>query len=200
MANQPPYYPQQQPPPPKKGMSSCLIAIIVMVVVGVPLLGVFAALGIYGMRRYLVSAKSAEAKNAIGAIMRGAVAAYEADSMVGSKPTHHLCDSAKPVPSVIPKAVKYQPSSAAGTDYHAGSPTAGWPCLRFEMTQPQYYQYSYVTGAGSGKSGATASGFEVSARGDLDGNGVNSLFARSGDVRNGTIVLADQMFIENEFE
>ncbi len=77
----------------------------------------------------------------------------------------------------------------------------GWPCLKFSMTQPMYYQYSYVTGAGSGKSGATAKGFEASARGDLDGNGVTSFFGRGADVettvRSG---VSTEMYIENEFE
>ena len=57
-----------------------------------------------------------------------------------------------------------------------------------------------VTGAGSGKSGATASGFEASARGDLDGNGTYSLFARGADVRSGKVVVSSQIYVENEFE
>ncbi len=68
------------------------------------------------------------------------------------------------------------------------------------MSQPFYYQYGYVTGVGSGKSGATANGFEASARGDLDGNGVFSFFARGADVRNGTVVVSTVLYIENENE
>jgi type IV pilus assembly protein PilA len=203
MAMQPPgqpYYPQAQQPPPKKKMSTCLVVGIVLLVISVPMIGIMAALGIYGVRKYLASAKTAEAKNTIGAIARSAVAAYESEAMPGGKPAHRLCASASPVPSFVPAAKKYQASTAAGADYNAGSATAGWPCLKFELTQPAYYQYGYVTGAGSGKSGATANGFEATARGDLDGNGVSSLFARGADVRNGSIVLATNIYIENEFE
>jgi type IV pilus assembly protein PilA len=198
MAQQPPYYPQPptQQAPAKKGMSTCLIIAIVLAVIAVPVMGIFAATAIYGVRRYLATAKIAEAKNTVGAIARAAAAAYDRETIVAGKPQHRLCASASPVPPKVPAAAKYQP----GTDFEAGSATAGWPCLKFSMTSPMYYQYSYVTGAGTGKSGATASGFEVSARGDLDGNGVSSLFARGADVRNGEVVLSTQIYIENEFE
>jgi len=68
------------------------------------------------------------------------------------------------------------------------------------MTTPMYYQYNYQTGAGTGKSGAGAKGFEATARGDLDGNGVTSLFARGADIRNGSIHVSNELYIENEFE
>ena len=114
--------------------------------------------------------------------------------------THRLCGSAIPVPAKIPAGGKYQPGTGPGVDYQAGNENVGWPCLELALTQPQYYQYSYVTGVGTGKSGATASGFEASARGDLDGTGVTSLFARGATVRNGQVVLSTEMYIENEFE
>jgi type IV pilus assembly protein PilA len=43
----------------------------------VAIIGVLAALAIYGVRRYVASAKTSEAKNAVGAISRGAAAAFE---------------------------------------------------------------------------------------------------------------------------
>jgi type IV pilus assembly protein PilA len=199
MAMQPPFDPQQ-PPPAKKGMSTCLIVGIVVLALAVPMIGVMATLAIYGVRKYIAAAKTAEAKNTVAAITRGAVAAYEAETLVSGRTVHRLCASATPVPAGVPAAAKYMPSTAAGADFQVGSASAGWPCLKFSMTQPFYYQYGYVTGAGSGKSGATASGFEASARGDLDGNGVFSFFARGADVRKGTIVLGTDLYIENEFE
>ena len=149
---------------------------------------------------YIAASKTAEAKNTIGAIVRAGAAAYERQSMAGSTPVHRLCDSAIAVPSVVPPNKKYQPSTAPGADFNTGSATAGWTCLKFAMESPFAYQYSYVTGAGSGKSGATATGFEASARGDLNGNGVTSVFARGVDVRNGSVVLNPELYIENEFE
>ncbi len=193
------------PPPPKKGMSTCLIVVIVLAVISVPVIGVLAAMAVYGVRRYTMAAKTAEAKNTIGAITRAGVAAYERERMDGPLPrqkttpagSHRLCASAIPVPAKVPSAVKYTPGSG---DFQTGGEDAGWMCLRFALDQPFYYQYSYVTGAGSGKSGATASGFEASARGDLDGNGVTSFFARGADVRNGAVVVSTELHVENEFE
>jgi type IV pilus assembly protein PilA len=185
-------------------MSTCLIVAIVLAVLGVPVLGIMAALGIYGVRRYIATSKTAEAKNTIGAITRAAVAAYERERMEATVPhgksagvARRLCASAIPVPAKVPAGMKYQPSPG---DFATGSEDAGWTCLRFSMEQPFYYQYGYVTGAGSGKSGATANGFEASARGDLDGNGVTSFFARGADVRQGQVVVSTEIYIENEFE
>jgi type IV pilus assembly protein PilA len=207
--NQPPPYMQApQQPPKKKGLHGCVIALIVAVALCVVLVPIFAALGIYGMRKYLAAAKTAEAKNSIGAITRAAVYAYEREaysnelipSGASTVSLHKLCKSATPVPRAVPKGVKYQPSSAPGADFQVGDAETGWPCLKFSMMQPMYYQYMYETGVGSGKSGATASGFEASAKGDLDGNGVTSFFGRGATVRNGQIVVSTEIVIENEFE
>jgi type IV pilus assembly protein PilA len=197
---QPPYPPgpyQASPPPAKKGLSGCAIAAIVVVALGLLMLLIMVPLGIYGVRRYLAAAKTAEAKNSIGAISRGAVAAYERERMVGTRVAHRLCDSATPVPAKVPAGVKYQPSSS---DFASGSADAGWTCLRFALSEPIYYQYHYVKGAGTGKSGGAANGFEASAVGDLNGDGVTSLFARAGVVRNDTVVVSSEIYIENEFE
>lgn len=174
--------------------------LLVLLAISVPVLGIVGALAVYGMRKYLAAAKTAEAKNNINAIARNAVAAYERDTMEGSSAGHRLCGSATPVPAAVPAGIKYSPSAAPGADFHSGTAVAGWTCLKFSIDQPMYYQYTYEKGAGSGKSGATASGFEVRARGDLDGNGVSSLFARGGDVRSGHVVLSSQVYVENEFE
>jgi type IV pilus assembly protein PilA len=197
---QPPYPPgpyQAPPPPAKKGLSGCAIAAIVVVAFGFLMVLIMVPLGIYGMRRYLAAAKTAEAKNTVGAISRDAVAAFERESMVGTKVVHRFCDSATPVPAKVPAAAKYQPTSG---DFESGSADAGWRCLKFSLSSPFYYQYGYVRGAGSGLSGADANGFEASARGDLDGNGVTSLFVRGGTVRNGAAVVSTDIVIQNEFE
>jgi type IV pilus assembly protein PilA len=184
---------------------------LVELMIVVAIIGILAALAIFGVRRYLASAKTSEAKNTIGAIARASVSAYEretiqsqllADGALSTTLANVLCTSASPVPASTTsiKGLKYQPSTVDGVDYNAGSTVAGWKCLKFSMSQATYYQYSYVTGAGSGKSGATAAGFEASAQGDLDGNGVLSLFARGADIRNGQIALSTQVYVQNEFE
>ena len=149
-------------------------------------------------RGSLAAAKVAEAKSTIGAISRAAVAAYERETF--PPPGHQLCKSSIRVPDVPPRGTKYTPKSADGADFNTGSDTTGWKSLKFALTEPIYYAYKYETGSGSGKSGATASGFEVAAQGDLNGNGVFSFFARGADVRNGNVVLSTEVYIENEYE
>jgi hypothetical protein len=167
-------------------------------------IGVFAALGAYGVRRYLFSAKTAEAKNVLGAMTRAAVAAYERE-MPGPGPTgftHSLCKSTHPVPSAVPRGVKYQSSSH---DWETGDDTTGWRCLKFMMSEPQRFRYTYTAGGpykGPSRGGPDPgpNGFEVAAEGDLDGNGVTSLVTRTGVVRQGSIVISTELFVDKEFE
>jgi type IV pilus assembly protein PilA len=184
---------------------------LVELMIVVAIIGILAALAIFGVRRYVASAKTGEAKNNIGAIARAAAAAYEreapdnqilANGASSTAASQVLCTSASAVPASIASVQgrKYQPATADGVDFNAGSSSASWKCLKFSMTQPVYYQYNYVTGAGSGKTGATAVGFEASAQGDIDGNGILSFFGRGADVRHNQVVLSTQVFVQNEFE
>jgi type IV pilus assembly protein PilA len=184
---------------------------LVELMIVVAIIGILAALAIYGVRRYLASAKTSEAKNNIGAITRAAVAAYEketvsnellGDGLSSATTMNVLClSAAAAVPAAPPTGKKYQPSTVDGADFNSGDSVTGWKCLKFQMTQPIYYSYLYSKGVGVvAGSGATANGFEASAKGDLDGNGVFSQFARGADVRAGQVVLSTQVFIVNEFE
>ncbi len=191
---------------------------LVELMIVVAIIGVLAALAIYGVRRYLASAKTSEAKNTIGGITRAAVSAYEretynnqllADGANSATMMHVLCGSAMArVPAGAPAGVKYQPSTADGADFNTGDNLNGWKCLAFSLTQASYYSYFYAAGVGSGLAQATANGFEASALGDLDGNaggaavpGPNtSFFARGADVRNGVVVVSTEIFIQNEYE
>jgi hypothetical protein len=75
---------------------------------------------------------------------------------------HVFPPSAGPVPLVVPKGVTYQSSAK---DWSA--PT--WQAIKFQVTDPQRYQYEIVTA----KDGKTC---VLRARGDLDGDGVTSVF------------------------
>ena len=187
---------------------------LVELMIVVAIIGVLAALAIYGVRRYLASAKTSEAKNSIGAITRGADAAYERETSASqiittfgnsTAASHSLCATAAIVPAVIPPGNKYQPNTAEGQDFETGDSLTGWKCLRFSMSQPIYYQYHYYAGGARvpeqlSAPDPTAAGFESGALGDLDNDGTHSVFIRGGTVVAGQLHLATQVYVQDEFE
>ena len=195
----PPGYPQGYPPPgqpygmpppaPKKGMSGCLLALLIAVPIFVFVGGIFATLAIYGVRKYVVNAKTVEARQALGVIARDAAAAYERQET--GAVAHRLCPSAsRSVPSSIASvtAKKYLSSPS---EWQVDAPShAGFACLGFEMNAPQYYMYSYEA---QGR-GSPGDGFEATAAGDLDGNGKSSLFTITGKVgADGALAIAPNL-------
>ena len=173
--NAPPY-----PPVPSKPFPTWIIVVLCTVGALVVFGGVFAALAIHGVRKYLVNAKTAEARATLGEIARDAAAAYERDGK--------LCPSASaPVPSSIAsvRGMKYQ--SAPGEWQVDGTRNAGFACLRFSMDVPQYFQYSYTV------SKTNPDAFEAVAHGDLNGDGVESTFRVRGVVQGGALKIAPNM-------
>jgi type IV pilus assembly protein PilA len=121
-------------------------------------LGIVASLAISGVRKYLVNAKSAEARNAVGQIAKDYAVWWEKEDI---KPRgRRKLVSFPPVPKTIPRGVKYQ---SMPSDWKA------WEPIRFEMEAPQYYQYEVR----ASKDGSSA---DIFARGDLDGDGKPSEF------------------------
>jgi type IV pilus assembly protein PilA len=150
---------------------------LVELMIVVAIIGVLAALAIYGVRKYLANAKSAEARTAVGRISKDAASAWERETMASGVMTlggsediaRALCDTASPVPAAVPAAGKYQ---SQPSDWNG----VGWSCLRFTMDGPQYYQYTYTE--------TTADeAFEALATGDLNANGAFSEFRMTGAVQ-----------------
>jgi type IV pilus assembly protein PilA len=119
---------------------------LVELMIVVAIIGVLSALAIYGVRKYLTNAKTAEGRMSLGRISKDAQVAYERETMPNGKVTlgdsvaiaHAICDDSTLVPDDIAKVSnkKYQSSP---TDWTG----AGWGCLKFTMTDPQYFQYQY---------------------------------------------------------
>jgi type IV pilus assembly protein PilA len=162
---------------------------LVELMIVVAIIGVLAALAIYGVRRYLASAKTSEARNQVGAINRSAVAAYERESSAATLMTaggtsgqsmHTLCTSTTAVPAAPPANSKYTPKVA---DYA----TDAWKCLKFEVSEPQYYAYiyeqsSYTTLGSTACTAPGTTGWMAQAAGDLNGDSVKSSFCLIGDI------------------
>lgn len=146
---------------------------LVELMIVVAIIGILAALAIYGVRKYLTNAKTGEAKTNVGRLAKDAVAAYERENMAGTllsagssvASVHQLCPTATTnVPTAVPKGQKIQPDAAAWNG-------TGWGCLKFSVNTPVYYQYQY---AAANVADATQASFVASAVGDLNGDGTAS--------------------------
>jgi hypothetical protein len=112
-------------------------------------LSIAAPLAIYGVRKYMVNAKRAEATAVLAAWGDGLVRCGEADK---------LPPSSSPVPASFAAvaAKKYQ---SAPTEWSEPAHT----CARFSMSDPQYFQYTWeLTAPGAGT---------LHARADFNGDG-----------------------------
>ena len=123
-------------------------------------LGAAATLAIYGVRRYLADAKTAEARNTVGQIAKDIAATYEMETLPPTPRSKKRLASYPAVPKSVPSGLKVQTSPA---DWKA------WAPIKFMMDTPQYYQYE-VKAAKDGMS------CEVFAHGDLDGDAKVSTF------------------------
>jgi len=174
---------------------------LIELMIVVAIVGILAVLAIYGVRDYIANTKTAEATNALGLISQDAITAYEREGMAGtvlsqtasSLVARRFCAaSSTSVPSSAAaiQGKKYQSSLA---DWMVDSATgAGFVCLKFQMDAPQYYMYSYAI-TGTGAPGDT---YTATAQGDLNADGILSLYSITGSVTTSrTIAVAPNLTV-----
>lgn len=152
---------------------------LVELMIAVAIVGLLAALAIYGVRRYIAISKSVEAKNALGQIAKDVSTAFNNEAMGGNvlglgataARANILCPSGPRVPAALPAGRKYQSSPSEWS--------GGWECIKFTMQDPQYYQYGYERIAPGG-GGVAGDRFEITARGDIDADGHTATFLYEG--------------------
>ncbi|MEO0326167.1 MAG: prepilin-type N-terminal cleavage/methylation domain-containing protein [Myxococcota bacterium] len=164
----------------------------------VAIIGILAALAAPAYTTFVRRAKSAEAPSMLGTLFQGAASLYERDvSQRGVIPgagatadrtrCHLSVDAVLPAPAGGPGAQRYTidwPGMAAAT-------RAQFEAINFRASDPLYYAYTVdlVGGTGTAIAGTvmscgdgSATGdplYDLQAVGDLDGNGVTSLFELS---------------------
>jgi type IV pilus assembly protein PilA len=171
----------------------------------VAIIGVLAVLAIYGVRKYIANAKTAEARNSLGQIAKDAAAAAEKEKgtqallNVGSLSNlmRAFCGTAVTVPGTgtAPAGQKFQ---SAATDWNTGDSNNGWQCLKFSLEEPQYYEYEYTSAAGD--TSAFSGKFTAFAHGDLNGNGLTSEFSVNGTAYSGAIAISPNIQESNPEE
>ncbi len=163
---------------------------LVELMIVVAIIGILAALAIYGVKHYITNAKTAEARNSLGQMGKDAVTAYAREGMAttvmnltdSTAVSNQLCTTSTAVPS--------DPTLIAGKKYQSrpgewkGATTGqndGWNCVKFTMNDPQYYQYAYT--AVNAAAGDITSTFTCKATGDLDGDATYSTFSMLGAIK-----------------
>ena len=166
---------------------------LVELMIVVAIIGILAALAIYGVKKYLTNSKTGECKQNLGRLVKDAISAYEKETMLGNllgtgasvPAVHQLCASVTAkVPTSVPKGSKIQADPAEWGQN-------GWQCLKFSVNSPVYYQYDYTS---TNPTNPATAAFNTAAIADLDGDGTaGGAWTYPGGILNGTMRAAPTM-------
>lgn len=153
---------------------------LVELMIAVAIVSILATLAIYGVKKYVNTSKTVEARNALGQISKDVATAFLRETMDGTvlslgktaAKSNALCPAGQAIPADIGfvRGKKYQSNPTEWQE-------PGWLCLRFSMTDPQYYQYQYRV---DGDLATVNTTFTIAAKGDLDADSNESSFSYYG--------------------
>ncbi|MBU1431548.1 hypothetical protein KKF91_13480 [Myxococcota bacterium] len=159
-----------------------------------PILGVLSAVAIPAFVKFTQRSKASEAHMNVRRMFDSAVYYYEEEHVDAEG--NILPKSFPKSTTLTPKApncvngnlVKQMPDSEVWQE-------EGWKQLNFELYEPSYYQYQFIS-EGEGK----AAKFTARAIGDIDCDGVYSTFERVGTIDEFGNIISDGILVENELE
>ena len=153
---------------------------LIELMIVVAILGILAAVAIPAFIQYMRTAKSSEATQNLDGIHKGASSYFGnewiARGMGQTAKGRCLPSSVTWTPSATPTSSKYIQTTVA-TQFTGN---ATWAAFNFVPQDDFYYHYQYTLSATAGCNLASNTLLTYQAEGDLDGDGVKSLFERQG--------------------
>ena len=171
---------------------------LIELMIVVTIIGILAVVAGPELMKYQIRAKTAEATQNVSKVADGARAYYLAEmtnrqgalipkqfpTAFGPTPANFACANNAPL--------KHDP-----TQYNDAQTfgSASWQSLQFSVSKPFLYRYQFAT-QGTGQ----AAFFTARAEGDLDCDGLSSLYEQTGLVDNNNQVVINQLFRRDPLE
>lgn len=140
------------------------------------LAAVLSAVGMYALARYVRHAKTVEAVSSVNSLAYAARDYYntsDATQPTGAAP--HAVHAMRHFPPASRVSVPFDDLSVRGKRYQSNPAdwsSSPWRELRFSILPPQCYRYSFEAEGAGATARAT-----VTAEGDLDDDGIRSLYS-----------------------